>query len=353
MINKKCLLKAMVELAALSFAIFQSSLAFAACDPLKPNLRPLPASDISLILNSAGDPVELRFAATTWNSGQGRLEVIAKSVDTAASKQRVDQRIYDSCGGFEEYNAGSFDWHEGHHHFHFDGFANYFLTPVGTAGQGRNGSKTTFCIMDTTSINAQIWGASSQVYTTCGTLMQGMSVGWGDTYGSQLIGQSIDATELPPGDYALEINVDPFNRVLETVEDDNWSCTLLTFSSAPGSRYATSFNVKERKSSRCAEEIETTTITSISPNQVPSGWTGTVTIFGTGFDPVMGLSISSSSDSATVSKVLFVDSNTIQAIVKTPKKKRLRDPSMDIRVGSQFSYGRNATLPNAFMVTTP
>jgi hypothetical protein len=310
--------------AALACSLLYLSTAFAACEPLVPNLRALAASDIHIVLDAAAEPIELRFAATNWNSGWGRLEVVAKSVDTSAKKQRVDQRIYDTCGGFKDYNAGSFAWHENHNHFHFDDFANYFLTPLGTAGQGRNGTKTTFCIMDTTIINSQIWGASSQLYSTCGNAVQGMSVGWGDTYGSYLSGQSIDATGLLPG--------------------------LLRFAGSP---YATSFNILQRRSGRCGAPLEEVTITSITPNQVRPGWSGTVTIVGTGFDPVMPVSISSGSDSANVSSVAFLDSTTIQATVKVPKKKRLRDPDMDVRVGPGSSYAGTATLPNAFRIVAP
>lgn len=332
--------------AALAISLFYLPPAFGACEPVLPNLRALPASDIQLVLNATG-PVELRFAATNWNSGWGKLEVVAKDVDTSAQKQRVDQRIYDTCGGFQDTNAGSFAWHEAHNHFHFDGFANYFLTPLGSAGQGRNGSKTTFCIMDTSSINPQLWNASSQGYGTCGNTVQGMSVGWGDTYGSHLAGQSIDATQLPADDYALEINVDPFNRIMETNENDNWSCTLLRFAGSP---YATTYNILQRRSGRCSDPAEAVAITSITPNQVSSGSTTTVQIVGTGFDPVMPVNISSSSDSANVSKVAFLSSTTLQATVKAPSKKRLKDPSMDVRVGPGSSYAGTATLPDAFRV---
>jgi hypothetical protein len=324
--------------------------ALSACDPLVPNLRPLPASDISLVLDASGNPSALRFAVTSWNSGLGRLELVAKEVDTTAQKQRVDQRIYDSCGHYQDYAVGSFEWHQAHNHFHFEGYANYFLTPIGTAGQGRNGSKTTFCVMDTTSINPQVWGASSQTYTSCGNTIQGMSVGWGDTYGSQLEGQSIDATGLTAGDYALEINIDPFKRLIETNDADNWACAVVRFAGAP---YATSFNILERKSGRCADVAEPVSIGSISPNMVPTGWTGTATIKGSGFDPVMRVTISSGSDSATVSDVLFIDSATIQTTVRVPRKKRLKDPTMDVGLSSPYSYTGVETFRDGFTVVGP
>ena len=44
--------------------------------------------------------------------------------------------------------------------------------------------------MDTTKIDARLPGAPRKsVYSTCYANVQGMSVGWGDTYGSYLAGQ--------------------------------------------------------------------------------------------------------------------------------------------------------------------
>jgi hypothetical protein len=323
--------------------------AFAACDDLLPNLRPLPASDIQLVLDSLGNPSVLRFGATNWNSGVGKLELVAKDVNTGTQKQQVDQRIYNTCGGFRDVKAGDFTWHDTHSHFHFEGFANYFLAPLGNANQGRNGSKTSFCIMDTSSINSQLWGASGQTYSTCGNVTQGMSVGWGDTYGSQLAGQSIDATALPPGDYTLEINVDPFNRIVESHDDDNWSCVLLRFTGTP---FATSFNILDRYSGRCSDPESSPSITSITPDRALSGQTLSVTITGAGFDPVMPVSFSNGSMLPSVSNVLYLDSTTLQATVKVGGKKRLQDPVVDLNVGSLFSYTGRATKTNAFTIIT-
>ena len=331
-----------------AYMLLVSSQAFAACDDLLPNLRPLPASDIQLVLNAQSQPLELRFGATNWNSGDGRLVILARSGDTGTQKQRVDQRIYNTCGSSRDVKAGDFTWHPAHNHFHFDGFANYFLTPVSSTSSGRNGSKTSFCIMDTTSINPQLWGASGQTYSTCGNVTQGMSVGWGDTYGSQLDGQSISATALPPGDYKLEINVDPFNRIVETDETDNWSCVLLKFTGAP---YATSFTILKRRSGRCSAPETTPSITSISPSSARSGQTLAVTITGTGFDPVMPVSFSNGSVIPSVSNILYVNPTTLEATVKVGGKKRLQDPRVDLNVGSPFSFTGQKTKTDAFMIT--
>ena len=73
-------------------------------------------------------------------------------------------------------------------------------------------------------MNTKLPGAPKQaVYNTCGASVQGMSVGWGDTYGYQLVGQEIDIIGLPNGDYRLRIELDPKNKLVETNETDNVS----------------------------------------------------------------------------------------------------------------------------------
>uniref|UniRef100_UPI0039890D55 lysyl oxidase family protein n=1 Tax=Methyloglobulus sp. TaxID=2518622 RepID=UPI0039890D55 len=59
---------------------------------------------------------------------------------------------------------------------------------------------------------------------------QGMSVGWGDTYGYWLSGQEVDFTGNPDGTYRLFIEIDPYDRLYETNELDNESCVQLEIS---------------------------------------------------------------------------------------------------------------------------
>ena len=190
---------------------------------LLPNLEALPAEE--LCLTTSGDTTWLRFSTTSWNSGAGPLELVAGKADRKAKKQKVYQHIESSNGRVRKVLAGFFVWHSTHNHFHFENYAHYILQPVNAPGaSARTATKTTFCIMDTTKIDS-LAGAAS--YTTCGKSVQGMSVGWGDTYGWYLDGQAIDVTELPDGDYRLEIVVDPKNRLSESDETDNTSDVMI------------------------------------------------------------------------------------------------------------------------------
>ena len=194
----------------------------------QPNLTPFPAKDVRIQVGSDGSR-ELRFSTVSWNRGAGTLELVAGAVDRLNGRQEVYQRIYSDGGSYRDVLAGSFIWHEGHSHFHFEDYALYTLQPVNAPGASeRIGTKTTFCVMDTTRVNTKLPGAPKRAfYKTCGASIQGMSVGWGDRYGYSLAGQSIDITGLPNGDYNLKIEVDPKHRLVESDTTDNTSNVLL------------------------------------------------------------------------------------------------------------------------------
>ncbi len=200
---------------------------------LQPNLEALPADEFRLETDTGGRTY-LRFSTTTWNSGLGPLELVAGEKD--AAKQNIYQRIHLDDGSYYDLLAGTFVWHEQHGHFHFEDYALYTLQEANAPGASeRTSSKTTFCIIDTDRINHRLPGAPKRsVYRTCGGEVQGMSVGWGDTYRYYLAGQAIDVTDLLDGDYELTIEVDPKKRLLETNDADNTSTMLLRISVSDG-----------------------------------------------------------------------------------------------------------------------
>jgi hypothetical protein len=111
---------------------------------------------------------------------------------------------------------------------HFNDYALYTLDAVSAPGASlRTSQKTTFCIIDTTRVKRFKDSPRQPVYTSCGSQVQGLSKGWGDTYPYYLEGQAIDITGLPNGDYTLTIEIDPKDRLVETNEDDNTSVVNL------------------------------------------------------------------------------------------------------------------------------
>lgn len=307
----------------------------AAGQELRPNLRALPPSSLSVVPNvNTGNP-ELRFAATSWNSGSGPLELVPGAGGQAG--QDVYQRVYTQGGGSNDYLAGTFVYHPEHNHFHFQQYALYTLEPVNAPGASQRQSyKTSFCVMDTTKVDAGLPGAPKKpVYSTCNALVQGMSVGWGDTYGPHLAGQAIDLTGNPDGLYELTVAFDPANQLLETNDTDNTACVLLQISVT---------NLTVQTLGACGITGGSVTVASIDPS---STWVGTmvdVTIKGSNFAPGMAVGFENGSGPAPVaSNVTVLDSSTISATVSVKRGGRANDPVWDVRVGS-------AVLVNGFTV---
>lgn len=306
---------------------------------LPPNLKPLPASNFSLVADSSGGST-LRFSTTSWNSGTGPLQLEAGSVDTGSGKQQVLQRVFNSDGTSALFFAGWFEWHPTHSHFHFDDYALYTLQPVNAPGGYQlTGSKTTFCVMDTTKINMSLPGAPQQaIYSTCGSQIQGMSIGWGDTYGSHLPGQELDFTGNADGLYQLKIGIDPNKNLVESNKNDNESCVLLSI------KKPSTVTVLDSSGS-CS------VVQSITPNSAQMGTSVQVTITGFGFTEGTAVSFEGGNGSRPVASnvVLTEDTETVDTITATVtvpfKRKPGKDPVWDLRVGT------GGVLRNAFTVS--
>jgi hypothetical protein len=200
---------------------------------LYPDLRALPPTDLILDRRVIGDSMHyrLRFTASIWNAGEGPLELRGES---SGDRTRAYQRIYDDQGTFTERLVGEFIYHAGHNHWHFEHFAEYelwtdadyeaWLASGRQRGQPQwRGSKTTgqdesFCVRDSDLIEALPGSPPAEVYEACDTELQGISVGWADTYPFYLAEQWIDLGEAKPADgrYVLRVVADPQNLLFES-----------------------------------------------------------------------------------------------------------------------------------------
>lgn len=309
---------------------------------LWPNLKPRPAFNLFLATPSTGGK-EIRFSVTSYNWGLGPLELIAG--ETGSQGQNVYQRVYNSDGTHTDYFAGTFVWHPAHNHFHFGDYALYSLAPINApGGSPKSGSKTTFCIMDTTKVNGSLPGAPQQaVYAVCGDKVQGMSVGWGDTYGYHLEGQSINITGNPSGDYCLTIQIDPKGKLCEADEptdcgssSDNTASSLVRIDVEHNT-------VTVLDNTGCAVGSEVV-VASMNPASAAPGATINVTIIGSGFAPGTSVTFEGGSGPPPVAKnVIVVNENTVTADVSVKRGKPGKDRVWDVRVGSGI-------LPNGFRV---
>jgi hypothetical protein len=296
----------------------------------KPDLQAFPAYDVALVIN------RLIFSTRTWNSGDGPLELVAGETNSGEGKQNVYQRVYLSDGGYYDRLAGTFVWHPDHDHFHFEDYARYSLQPVNASGLSeRIGSKVSFCVMDTDAVNLNLPSAPhSPIYSVCGKKIQGMSVGWGDTYGRNLPGQLIDVTGLPDGDYKLVIEADPKNRLIELNEGNNTSCMLIHLNVSSQSLVVLDPN-------SCTTPP---TVSGISPNSASRGSVVSATISGSGFVSGLTISFENGNGPRPIASNVKVESATkITATVTVKKGKAGSDPVWDLRVG-------NGARSNAFTV---
>jgi hypothetical protein len=323
---------------------------------LRPDIRALPPRDIALI-----DPDNMKFSATSWNAGDGKLLLVPRNPvtdpTTGTTKQPVDQRISCSGGGYYDRPAGNAEYHPAHNHVHYNDYANYILEEAVASPQNpRKGSKTTFCIMDTTGVNTQLSGASAgAVFSLCPTQdpnfnTQGMSLGWGDTYGSHLPGQSLNINGLAAGMYRLRHVFDPKNLLLETREDDNESCRLVEIGDGANGRYVADRGV-------CTPP-PAPQLTSISPAAARQATCVAMTIYGANLAPELRLTFSGGTGPLPSAKATKFDSagNYMTATVCVPKAKGGRKPQLgnapvwDVSLGSFLTNTSSNTLNNVFTV---
>lgn len=140
----------------------------------------------------------LRFSVEAVNQGQGLLSV--PPPDT-----RPDLFLFSGCHG----------------HYHFNGFATYSLLDL----EGKEvvaGRKQAYCMEDTVQFHPGPNVACAKNHS-CDS--QGIQPGWSDLYGNALDCQWLDITDVPPGDYQIQVSVNP-NRAFEELSLDNNTATV-------------------------------------------------------------------------------------------------------------------------------
>ncbi len=165
----------------------------------------------------------LRLTAGAANIGTGPLEVRGGALLSPTTSE-VMQRLYRSDGTWFDRLAGAFTYHPEHGHVHFDDWMIFRLREApgegAIGGVVAEGGKVSFCLLDGVVYDPTLpFFTPREAYAMCGFEVQGISPGWGDTYAWWLPDQWIDITGLADGDYWLEVEVDPANRLIE--EDDS------------------------------------------------------------------------------------------------------------------------------------
>jgi hypothetical protein len=195
-----------------------------------PDLRTLPAHDLRVVANDHAGTRQLQFSNSIWNAGDGPME-FRGTVNEQEQTVEVFQVLYENSEPGEEIPMGNFYYSESHNHWHWAGFSKYEIWTVGDNGSLEEiiaeSGKVGYCIRDDSRVdtfNVDFHNPNSADrpgYRSCGTRVQGLSVGWVDTYVFNTPGQSLDITGIPEGLYALRSVVDPEGEIIELNKENN------------------------------------------------------------------------------------------------------------------------------------
>lgn len=202
---------------------------------LLPDLIPLPAKDLTLMDGEDGE-LRLLFSTTYINTGRGTLELRADP-KTAGIRADIDrdvlQRIYLKDGGYRDKVVGNFLWHQEHLHYHYKDFIVYDLAVEGGENlEDLSGilQKSTFCLRDISRILSPVEGKKEEAtYKICGKELQGVSVGWGDTYYYNYPDQALNIESLPSGTYRLTFIANPERRLDELSYTNDTSYVIFNY----------------------------------------------------------------------------------------------------------------------------
>ncbi|MBK7862452.1 MAG: hypothetical protein IPJ65_28350 [Archangiaceae bacterium] len=131
-----------------------------------------------------GNRFVLRFSVSTPNVGDGDFYIGDPAQNPRAS------------------------WSPCHMHYHYNDYATYQLVDL-DGGLVVSGHKQAFCAFD----DDQVSPDAGPAKYTCQN--QGISVGWADTYNDYLECQWVDVTGVAPGNYMLEVIVNPNHVIAE------------------------------------------------------------------------------------------------------------------------------------------
>ncbi len=201
-----------------------------------PDLGMAPLGDFRI--DTATEQRLLRFTAEIVNVGSAPFQLRGRRSTTTAADMSVRQRIVNDDGtkAWRRTGASMFYAEDGHNHWHVRDLERYTIHPVNSDTELGRGAKTGFCFSDNATYRLSLPTAPQlPVYGSCGladatAVTMGLSVGWGDVYGSELAWQWIDISGLSPGDYVVRARADPQAMFTEATVANNMTWTKIRIS---------------------------------------------------------------------------------------------------------------------------
>ena len=188
----------------------------------------------------------LRFSLGPANVGEGPLELRFASGEGLVTPGRAKQAVHWSDGSVRLRDAGDFQYHHTHAHYHHTGFGSLELLKVtnrarGTMTKAGSGPKQGFCTADvmiaewTKFTNGPPNGAESQCISELGPTgtnnptgtQMALTAGWVDIYSWEQDGNYVDFGLNTDGYYVVRSTADALGHVLESNERDNTSYSYI------------------------------------------------------------------------------------------------------------------------------
>lgn len=196
---------------------------------------------VDLCVRAPGARRLLRFGVFTPNVGQADLVV-------GVPQDELDQQL---CDPGNVNCEPKWVFSSCHNHYHFQTFARYELRRQGEQAPLLEGQKRSFCVEDTRNATASTPAQYCCNFdaTRCPNPVQGISVGWGDLYPSNLPCQWIDVTDgLDPGDYDLCVFINTRDFLVESDYANNSACVPVHVDAPPSNQRAPKVKVLAPKS---------------------------------------------------------------------------------------------------------
>src|SRR4051794_7831242 len=196
----------------------------------------------------------LGFESAVDNRGAGPLVISARRDSQAQPEMVADQAIQRSEGASRtvpDVGRLRYVYSEDHDHWHLLGFDHYELRRAGDYKLVAPDQKTGFCLGDryNTDTTRRLPGEPAAGFYTsyCGrgntellSLVEGISVGYGDVYFANLEGQFVDLTGVPAGQYYLVHRVNADRKLVEADYSNDAASVLIEVSWPDGTSAAPS-----------------------------------------------------------------------------------------------------------------
>jgi lysyl oxidase len=223
---------------------------------LLPDLVTLRVSQDDLDLEPRGEKLLLRLTNEIGNKGRGPLEIYSSESSNdcdgdgnPANDRDAYQRIFLDSNADNVFDreqdiasaavlVGCNRYHPAHNHWHLLNFSRYKLVRERNGHTVVRSTKIGFCIVDQDRPFAGLPGSPLEGYYPAGSAdcyadsIDGISVGWSDTYFYTVPGQQLNVTGLPRGRYCLVSTADPANRLRESDNSNNVHRALISLDPA-------------------------------------------------------------------------------------------------------------------------